>query len=69
MEGASGVLGAAPAAEAAPAVDVKVPHARIGELALENDPSRGLRGPTGATVPAAMSDALGKAGLRPGARR
>ena len=69
MEGASGVFGAAPAAEAAPAVDVKVLHGKIGELALENDPPQGLRGPTGATVPAPMSGALGKAGLLPSARR
>ena len=54
MEGASGVFGAAPAAEVAPAVDVKVLHAKIGELALEND---------------FLSGALGKAGLLPSARR
>ena len=54
LEGASGVFGAAPAGEAAPAVDVKVLHAKIGELALEND---------------FLSGALGKAGLLPGARR
>ena len=54
LEGASGVFGAAPAAEAAPAVDVKVLHAKIGELALEND---------------FLSGALGKAGLLPSARR
>ncbi len=37
-EGASGVLGAGPS-EAAPepVVDVKTLHAKIGELALEND--------------------------------
>ena len=54
LEGASGVFGAAPAAEAAPAVDVKVLHAKIGELALEND---------------FLAGALGKAGLLPSARR
>ena len=69
MEGASGVFGAVATAEAVPAVDVKTLHAKIGELALENDPPQGLRGPTGATVAAAMSGALGKAGLLPGARR
>jgi transposase len=36
VEGASGVFGGGPAA-AAPAVDVKVLHAKIGELTLEND--------------------------------
>jgi len=54
MEGASGVFGAATAAEAAPAVDLMVLHAKIGELALEND---------------FLSGALGKAGLLPSARR
>ena len=33
-------------------------HAKIGELAVANDPSQGLRGPTGATVPAAKSRKL-----------
>src|SRR4028119_1341955 len=37
LEGASGVFGATPATEAAPAVDVKTLHAKIGELTLEND--------------------------------
>ena len=68
LDGASGVFGDAKI-EAAPAVDVKTLHAKIGELTLENDPSQGLRGPTGATVPAAMSGALGKAGLLASARR
>ena len=54
LEGASGVFGAAPAAEAAPAVDVKVLHAKIGELALEND---------------FLAGALGRAGLLPSAKR
>ena|SRR5690349_17884562 len=37
-DGAAGVFGAGTAgAEAAPAVDVKVLHAKIGELTLEND--------------------------------
>ena len=54
LEGASGVFGAAPTAEAAPTVDVKVLHAKIGELALEND---------------FLSGTPGKAGLRLSARR
>ena len=33
-------------------------HAKIGELAVANDAPRGLRGPTGATVPATMSRKL-----------
>ena len=37
LEGAAGVFGAAPAASAAPALDVKALHAKIGELTLEND--------------------------------
>ena len=37
LEGASGVFGATIATEAAPAVDVKTLHAKIGELTLEND--------------------------------
>ena len=69
LEGASGVFGATTAPEAAPAVDVKTLHAKIGELTLENDAPQALRGPTGATVPAAMSGALGKAGLLPSAKR
>jgi transposase len=48
-EGAAGVFGADAARdERAPAVDVKVLHAKIGELALEND---------------FLSGALSKAGL------
>ena len=69
LEGASGVFGGAAAAETAPAVDVKSLHARIGGPTLDNDPPQGLRGPAGATVPAPMSGALGKAGLLPSARR
>jgi transposase len=68
LEGATGVFGDQPKEEA-PAVDLKELHAKIGQLALENDPSQGLRGPTGATVPATMSGALGKAGLLPGAKK
>jgi transposase-like protein len=37
LEGSAGVFGAAPAANATPAVDVKALHAKIGELTLEND--------------------------------
>ena len=38
LEGAPGVFGSgASGSEAAPAVDVKTLHAKIGELALEND--------------------------------
>lgn len=49
LEGAAGVFGSGPVAkEAAPVVDVKTLHAKIGELTLEND---------------FLSGALGKAGL------
>ena len=54
LEGASGVFGAVTTAEAAPAVDVKTLHAKIGELTLEND---------------FLSGALGKAGQLPSAKR
>lgn len=54
LEGASGVFGAGAPAEAAPVVDVKSLHAKIGELTLEND---------------FLSGALGKAGLLPSARK
>ena len=54
LEGASGIFGATPALEPAPAVDVKTLHAKIGELTLEND---------------FLSGALGKAGLLPSAKR
>ena len=38
LEGAAGVFGSGAAStEARPAVDLKVLHAKIGELALEND--------------------------------
>jgi transposase len=38
LDGSAGVFGSgAPAAEAPPAVDLKTLHAKIGELALEND--------------------------------
>lgn len=49
LEGAAGVFGPESKSEAAaPAIDVKTLHAKIGELALEND---------------FLSGALGKAGL------
>ena len=43
LDGATGLFGGGGAAETAPAVDVKVLHAKIGELTLENDP-RSSRG-------------------------
>src|ERR1700712_3815276 len=48
LDGAAGVFGAAPPWEAAPAIDVKTLHAKIGELTLSND---------------FLSGALSKAGL------
>ena len=48
LDGAAGVFGAGPAAASEPAVDLKTLHAKIGQLALEND---------------FLSGALGKAGL------
>lgn len=54
LEGATGVFGDASKPVAEPAIDVKTLHAKIGELALEND---------------FLSGALGKAGLLPSARR
>ena len=48
LDGAAGVFGMEPKADAAPAVDVKTLHAKIGELTLTND---------------FLSDALSKAGL------
>jgi len=48
LDGAAGVFGAAAGPEAAPAIDVKTLHAKIGELTLTND---------------FLSGALGKAGL------
>ena len=47
LEGAAGLFGGG-SVEAAPAVDLKVLHAKIGELTLEND---------------FLAGALGKAGL------
>jgi len=37
LEGAAGVFGGEAKADAAPAVDLKDLHAKIGQLALEND--------------------------------
>lgn len=55
LEGASGVFDSGEKADAAaPAIDVKSLHAKIGQLALEND---------------FLSGALDKAGLLPGARK
>ena len=54
LEGATGVLGDAQKADLAPVIDVKTLHAKIGELALEND---------------FLSSALGKAGLLPSVKK
>jgi transposase len=54
LEGALGIFGNAAKVEAAPAMDVKTLHAKIGALTLEND---------------FLSGALGKAGLLPSAKR
>jgi transposase-like protein len=48
LEGAAGVFGTEPKADAADPIDVKTLHAKIGELTLTND---------------FLSGALGKAGL------
>ncbi|MFT3687716.1 hypothetical protein [Paenirhodobacter sp.] len=56
------MFGEAPKADPEPAA-VKTLDAKIGALTLENDPAQDLRGPPGATIPAAMSGAFGKAGL------
>jgi transposase len=53
LESAADVFGAEPSA-AEPVIDVKVLHAKIGELTLAND---------------FLAGALGKAGLLPSARR
>ena len=37
QEGAAGVFGSGPATEAAPTVDLKLLHAKLGELTLEKD--------------------------------
>jgi transposase len=54
LEGATTVFGEGARADAAPAIDVKVLHAKIGELTLAND---------------FLEGALGKAGLLASARR
>ena len=54
LEGATGVFGDAPKAGLTPVIDVKTLHAKIGELALENN---------------FLFGALGKAGLLPCAKR
>jgi transposase-like protein len=54
LAGAGDVFGAQKPEEAAPAIDVKSLHAKIGELTLEND---------------FLGRALDKAGLLPSARR
>ena len=54
LEGATAVFGESAKADAAPAIDVKVLHAKIGELTLAND---------------FLEGALGKAGLLASARR
>jgi len=54
LEGATGVFGDATKSEPKPEIDVKTLHAKIGELTLEND---------------FLSEALGKAGLLPSARK
>ena len=69
LEGAADVFGEETKPDPATTVDLKSLHAKIGELTLTNDPSKGLRGPTGATVPSTIAGALGKAGLLPGAKR
>ena len=54
LDGATAVFGDTAKAEAAPAIDVKVLHAKIGELTLAND---------------FLEGALDKAGLLPSARK
>jgi len=48
LDGAAGIFGSEPKADAAPIVDLKTLHAKIGELTLTND---------------FLSGALGRAGL------
>jgi transposase len=54
LDGATAVFGDTAKAESAPAIDVKVLHAKIGELTLAND---------------FLEGALDKAGLLPSARK
>ena len=57
LEGAAGVFGAEPRpASAAPAVDLKTLHAKIGELTLENDFLEGALGKAGLSERKAMID-------------
>jgi len=54
---ASAFGGAASAEPAISEKDVEKLHAKIGQLVVERDASPRFRGPTGATVAAAMSEA------------
>ena len=45
LEGSTGLFREAPKGEAAPLIDVKTLHAKIGELTLENDLLAGALGP------------------------
>ena len=47
LEGAAGVFGSGGTSPEAPAVDLKALHAKIGELALENDFLAGALGKAG----------------------
>ena len=47
LEGAAGVFGSGRSEASAPAVDLKTLHAKIGELALENDFLAGALGKAG----------------------
>ena len=51
LEGAAGVFGSEPKADAAPAVDVKTLHVKLGELTLANDLLSGALG--NASLPSA----------------
>ena len=55
LEGATAVFGDGAKAEAAPAIDVKVLHAKIGELTLANDFLRARSTVSGATPPVRAS--------------
>jgi len=69
LEGAADVFVDEKQPDPAVVVDLKSLHPKIGELTLENDAPKGLRGATGATVPSPISGALGKVGLLPSAKR
>jgi transposase len=47
LDGAAGVFGSGPSSAAAPPVDLKALHAKIGELTLENDFLEGALGKAG----------------------